>query len=414
MPSMPGTAASSVAIVNANVLDSRAGSLLGARNIYIEEGRIREISANPVAKADRVIDLEGKTLMPGLCDAHVHVVAATASFPELQRWSPMYVTARSSALLSGMLQRGFTTVRDCGGADFGLAQAVDEGYLAGPRLLFSGHAISQTGGHGDMRGPGENFEQCLCCAGLGRVVDGVSEVRRACRDEIRKGAHFIKIMAAGGVSSPTDRISSTQFSEEEIVAAVQEAEAAETYVGAHVYTARAANRALKCGVRSIEHGNLIDDSTMDLLLEKDAFLVPTMSTHEMLAIEGVEAGMPKEMCDKVFQIVDAGKKTHAKAHGRGVKMVFGTDLLGIMQRHQLKEFEIRGAFQTPAEIIRSATATAADLFNMTGEIGEVVEGARADLLAVAGNPLADNKVLQDPDTNLKMVMKDGRIFKDAV
>jgi len=324
------------------------------------------------------------------------------------------VAARSSELLAAMLLRGFTTVRDCGGADFGLAQAVEEGYLVGPRLLFSGHAISQTGGHGDMRGPGENLEQCLCCAGLGRVVDGVSEVRRACRDEIRKGAHFIKIMAAGGVSSPTDRITSTQFSEEEMVAAVQEAEAAETYVAAHVYTARAANRALKCGVRSIEHGNLIDDSTMDLLLEKDAFLVPTMSTHEMLAVEGVAAGMPKEMCDKVFDVVEAAKVTHAKAHKRGVKMVYGTDLLGIMQRHQLKEFEIRGAFQTPAEIVRSATATAADLFNMTGEIGEAVEGARADLIAVAGNPLEDNRVLQNPEENLKLVVKDGRIFKDAV
>jgi len=409
-----GAPAPSLAIANANLLDSRAGRLLGARNLFIEGGRIREISANPVGRAEHLIDLDGLTLMPGLCDAHVHVVAATASFPELQRWSPMYVAARSSELLKGMMLRGFTTVRDCGGADFGLAQAVEEGYLAGPRLLFSGHAISQTGGHGDMRGPGENLEQCLCCAGLGRVVDGVPEVRRACRDEIRKGAHFIKIMAAGGVSSPTDRITSTQFSAEEIVATVREAKAAETYVAAHVYTARAANRVLKCGVRSIEHGNLIDDSTFDLLLEKDAFLVPTMSTHEMLAVEGVKAGMPKEMCDKVFDVVEAAKVTHAKAHARGVKMVYGTDLLGIMQRHQLKEFEIRGAFQSPAEIVRSATATAADLFNMSGEIGEAVEGARADLIAVTGNPLDDNRVLQNPKENLKLVMKDGRIFKDAV
>ncbi len=412
--SIPDTSKQTIALKNANVVDTRAGTHLGARNIRIEDGRIREISEGPVGEADRVIDLDGKTLMPGLCDAHVHVVAATASFPELLKWSPMYVTARASEILSDMLMRGFTTVRDCGGADFGLAQSIEEGYLTGPRLLFSGHAISQTGGHGDMRGPGENWDSCFCCAGLGRIADGVSEVRKVCRDEIRKGAHFLKIMAAGGVSSPTDRITSTQFSEEEIVAAVQEAEAAETYVAARVSTARAANRALRCGVRSIEHGNLIDDATIDLLLAKDAFLVPTMSTHEVLATEGVAAGMPKEMCDKVFDVVEAGHKTHAHAHSRGVKMVYGTDLLGSMQRHQLLELKIRSAFQTPAELIRSATATAADLFRMAGEIGEVVEGARADLIAVEGDPLSDIGVLQDPKRNLKLVIKDGTVFKDAL
>ncbi len=406
--------ARSIVIENANILDTRAGELIGTRNLRIENGRICEISSSAVGKAERTLDLRGRVLMPGLCDAHVHVVAATASFPDLLKWSPMYVAARAGEILSAMLMRGFTTVRDCGGADFGLAQSIEEGYLTGPRILFSGHAISQTGGHGDMRGPGENWDSCFCCAGLGRVADGVPEVRRACRDEIRKGAHFIKIMAAGGVSSPTDRISSTQFSEDEIVAAVQEAEAAETYVAAHVYTARAANRALRCGVRSIEHGNLIDDSTIDLLLAQDAFLVPTMSTHEMLAIEGVAAGMPKDMCDKVHDVVEAGHKTHAHAHSRGVKMVFGTDLLGSMQRHQLLEFKIRSAFQTPAELIASATATAADLFQMTGDIGEVIEGARADLIVVEGDPLADIEVLRNPDRHLKLVMKDGTVFKDAL
>ncbi len=405
---------SSIVFKNANVLDTRAGELLGARNVKVENGRIAEVSTRDVGAATTSIDLDGKILMPGLCDAHVHVVAATANFIELTEWSPMYVSARAGQILSGMLSRGFTTVRDCGGADFGLAQSVEEGYLIGPRVLFSGHAISQTGGHGDMRNKGNDIAACTCCPGLGRVADGVPEVRKACRDEIRKGAHFIKIMAAGGVSSPTDRISSTQFSEEEIVAAVQEAEAAETYVAAHVYTARAANRALKCGVRSIEHGNLIDDSTMDLLIEKDAFLVPTMSTHEVLATEGVAAGMPKDMCDKVHDVVHAGYETHARAHSRGVKMVFGTDLLGLMHRHQLLEFKIRSAFQSPAELIRSATLNAAELFNMAGDIGEVTQGARADLIVLDADPLSDIGVLQAPDRHLKIVMKDGDICKNAL
>jgi imidazolonepropionase-like amidohydrolase len=400
---------------NASVLDTRAGSIVGRRDVVIEAGRIVEVADTAAPRADATeIDLGGRTLMPGLCDGHVHVIASTASFPQLLTWSPLYTGARAGELLLNMLDRGFTTVRDCGGADFGLARAVDEGLVAGPRILFAGHAISQTGGHGDMRGPGENWDECCCCAGLGVIADGVPAVRKACREEIRKGAHFIKIMASGGVASPTDRISSTQFAEEEVAAAVEEAEAAELYVSAHVYTARAANRVLRLGGRSIEHGNLIDGETMDLLIEKDAFLVPTMSTYQALATEGVEAGMPADMVVKVHDVLEAGLVTHTKAHARGVKMVFGTDLLGTMQRHQLNEFSIRGAFQSPAEMIRSATVNAAELFNEVGETGEIVVGARGDMIALDGDPLDDIGVLQDPDRYLKLIVKDGQVHKNAL
>ena len=405
----------SLVLRNASLLDTRAGAIVGRRDVVVEDGRIAEVSENAAARRGATeIDLGGRTLMPGLCDAHVHVIAATASFPLLLTWSPLYTGARASELLGDMLDRGFTTVRDCGGADFGLARAVDEGLIDGPRILFAGHAISQTGGHGDMRGPGETWDECCCCAGLGVIADGVPEVRRACREEIRKGAHFIKIMGSGGISSPTDRIASTQFAEEEVRAAVEEAEAAELYVAAHVYTARAANRVLRLGVRSIEHGNLIDDETMDLLHEKDAFLVPTMSTYQALAAEGVEAGMPADMVAKVHDVFEAGQTTAAKAHAQGVKLVFGTDLLGIMQRHQLGEIAIRSAFQTPAETIRSATVTAAELFGEVGDTGEIVAGARGDLIALDGDPLADVGVLQDPERYLKLVVKGGAVHKNAL
>jgi imidazolonepropionase-like amidohydrolase len=286
--------------------------------------------------------------------------------------------------------------------------------VIGPRLLFCGKAISQTGGHGDMRGPGENYPVCACAAGLGRVCDGVSAVREACRDEIRKGATHIKIMASGGVSSPTDRIANTQFSLEEMTAAVEEAEAAELYVMAHAYTARAIRRALGCGVRSIEHGNLIDEGAIDLLVSRGAFLVPTMSTHEVLAREGVEAGMPRAMCEKVFDIVDAGKRNFPEAWRRGAKLVFGTDLLGSMHVHQLLEFALRGEFQKPIDVIRSATSVAADLFNMTGRIGVVAPGAYADLIVLDGNPLDDLGVLQRPDQYLKVVMKEGVLHRNEL
>jgi imidazolonepropionase-like amidohydrolase len=406
-----------ILIRNANVLDVVAGTILADRSVLVRDGRIVEIDGAKAATPTgaRVIDLKGLTLMPGLSDGHVHLTAATPDFAALTRWSPSYVAARAGEILEHMLMRGFTTVRDAGGADFGLADAVEEGYLTGPRILFCGHALSQTGGHGDMRGRGENsFEGCFCCAGLGVICDGVAEVRRACRNEIRKGASQIKIMASGGVSSPTDRITSTQFSIEELTAAVEEAEAASLYVMAHAYTPRAINRALDCGVRSIEHGNLLDASSIDKFLEHDAFLVPTLATYHALAEEGVKVGLPADMHAKIFDVLDAGSRALELAHRRGVKLVYGSDLLGAMHRRQLTEFAIRGEVQKPIDVLRAATINAAALFRREGEIGVVAPGARADLLAVDGNPLDDLGVMQDPERFLKLIMKDGKIYKAAL
>ena len=404
---------SGIVFSNASVLDTIGGELLPDRHVFVRDGRIVEVTEQlPPTAIDEIIDLRGKVLMPGLCDGHVHVTAGTADFTLLKRWSPSYVTAHAAQILDGMLRRGFTTVRDAGGADWGLAKAVQEGLLRGPRILFCGHALSQTGGHGDMRLPGENsLDYCFCCAGLGKVCDGVSEVRRACRDEIRKGATQIKLMVSGGVSSPTDRIDSTQFSEDEIRASVQEADAANIPVMAHAYTARAINRALRCGVRSIEHGNLLDDSSIECFLQYNAYLVPTLSTYHALAEEGVAAGLPKDLHAKVFEVLDAGLEAVEKAYDHGVKMVYGTDLLGTMHRHQLNEFALRGEVMEPIDVIRSATSTAAELFQMEGEIGVVEPGARADLLVVDGNPLQDLGVLQKPEQFLKAIMKDGVFCK---
>ena len=404
---------STILFSNALVLDTVAGEL-NERHVVVSDGCIAEVTdVEPKITAGQCFDLKGKVLMPGLCDAHIHAIAVTADFSALLRWSPSYITARASGILHDMLMRGFTTVRDAGGADFGLARAVTEGYITGPRILYCGHALSQTGGHGDMRGPGEQtLEHCFCCAGLGRVCDGVSEVRRACRDEIRKGANQIKLMVSGGVASPTDRIDSTQFSDEELIAAVEEADAANIPVMAHAYTARAINRALQCGVTSIEHGNLLDDSSIDLFLEHNAYLVPTLSTYYALAEEGLEAGLPKALHAKVFDVLDAGKVALEAAYKRGVNIVYGTDLLGAMQRRQLDEFAIRGDVQSAADVLRGATCNAAELFRMQGEIGVIQEGAQADLLVVDGNPLDDLGVMQNPQQHLKMIMKEGVFYKN--
>ncbi|HEU5383581.1 MAG TPA: amidohydrolase family protein [Ktedonobacteraceae bacterium] len=396
---------------NANILDAERGEYLPDSSVLVEGDRILEVGGAEVQANDvQSFDLRGMTLMPGLIDAHVHVVAVTADLAALSEWSPAYITARAARVLAGMLRRGFTTVRDVGGADYGLAQALEEGYLEGPRLIFCGKALSQTGGHGDFRSPGRQAYD-LCHCGLARTVicDGVDEVRRAVREEIRRGASHIKLLLSGGVASPTDRVDSTQFSREEIRAAVEEAEAANLYVVGHAYTSRAINRGLECGVRSIEHGNLMDESSLALFQESGAFYVPTLVTYSALASRGREFGLPERSHRKVFEVLNAGLHALEAAHRAHIPLVYGTDLLGGMHEEQLHEFTLRREVQPPADILRSATTVAARLLRMEGQVGVVAPGASADLLVVDGDPLQDIAVLTDPQRRLKLVMARGRL-----
>ncbi|MBV7329293.1 amidohydrolase family protein [Chloroflexi bacterium TSY] len=402
-------------LTNANILDVVRGMLIPHQTIVIEDGRFKQVGPeepNPTAQEQAtIIDVNGCTVMPGLCDAHVHVTAWTANVSELLRCSPAYTTGRATEILHDMLMRGFTTVRDCAGADYGLARAIDEGYITGPRVLFCGHALSQTGGHGDVRGPGERFVEGYGDLTLGLICDGVSEVRAACRDEIRKGAHHIKLMLSGGVASPTDRLTNNQFSLDEIKAAVEEAEMAGLYCTGHTYSAQAVNRAIECGVRSLEHCNLIDETSIELLLEHDAFMVPTLAAYEALSKEGQAAGLPPELNEKLALVRDKGIVALDMAHNAGVKLVYGTDLLGMLHQYQLSEFAIRSQVQSSIDIIRAATCHAAELFQEVGEVGTIEPGARADLLVVDGNPLNDIGCLQDPERYLKVILKGGEIVK---
>lgn len=402
-------------IRNASILDVEEGTWSTADIVSID-GKITTVAPGATApQAAEVIDGTGKFVIPGLIDAHVHVVASSADFRSLT-WTPAsYVYAQTARIMGDMLGRGFTTVRDLSGADFGLAQAQQEGLLVGPKLHFCGHALSQTGGHGDMRLPGEDHDpNGRGCCGIGRVADGVDAVRAAARDELRKGAHHIKIMASGGVSSPTDRIDSTQYSMEEMRAAVEEAAAANRYVAAHAYTARAINRALEAGVRSIEHGNLLDDESLRLFLEKDAFLVPTLVTYWALKEEGKEFGLTEEMWGKVDSVLNSGLEAIGRAHEAGVKMAFGSDLLGGMHRHQNEQFRLLGKVQPAIDAIRSATTTAAQLLEREGELGVVAPGAAADMLVLDADPVADIAVLADIQEHLEHVIQDGRVVSRRV
>lgn len=416
---MPGQ----LLLSNCRVLDPVQGIVsVSSSDVVVVGERISRITSHQRGEATLaaaqaigdVIDCRGMVLMPGLCDAHVHVTACTADLPGLLSLSESLVATRAARVLEGMLARGVTTVRDCGGADWGLAQAVEEGAVAGPRLLFAGHALSQTGGHGDMRGRGED---CCACGsalrGIGRVCDGVPEVRKAARDELRKGAHCIKVMASGGVSSPTDRLENTQFALDELKAAVEEAAACGTYVAAHAYTAPAIKRAVLAGVRSIEHGNGLDEEGAELMATHDAFLVPTLVTYQQLVERGEAAGMRRELVAKAGGLVQQGLEALALAQDKGVTICYGSDLLGGLHAFQLHELLIRAQVLPPKEIIRQATINCAELFQMEDRLGQVHKGFLADLILLDGNPLEDIRVLADP-SKLRLVVKGGRVMRRAL
>ena len=403
---------------NANILDVVSGHMQQGQRVVVENGKIARIEPmgkKAATKGVTHVDLKGKTLMPGLIDAHVHVMAWTASEREILNSSPHYNALRAAEIMQDMLMRGFTTVRDAAGADYGLQRAVNEDRLPGPRLYICGRSLSQTGGHTDSRGRGEvRLDTISSPVAFGTIVDGVSEVRRACREEIRRGANHLKLMLGGGIASPTDRLTNDQFSIEEIKAAVEEAEMSDLYVMGHSYTARTVNRALECGVRTLEHCNLIDETSIELFLKHNAWMVPTLVTYQALAKEGVSAGLDKEMEYKIFLVLDKGLAALEMAYKAGVNLAFGTDLLGSMHRHQLQEFSIRAQVQPNLEVIRSATVYAAKLLMAEGQLGVIAPGAHADLIVLEGNPLKNIAVLTEPQRYLKLVMKGGKVYHTAL
>jgi imidazolonepropionase-like amidohydrolase len=285
--------------------------------------------------------------------------------------------------------------------------------IAGPRILHAGKALSQTGGHGDMR-PATHFEPCACAAYHGpicAVADGVDEVRKAVREELRKGAAQIKLMVSGGVLSPSDPVWMDQYSEAEIRAAVAEAATRRTYVMAHAHTASAARRCVDYGVRSIEHGTLIDSETADYVAASDAFVVPTLSTIRMMKEKGPALGLPKMFADKLGTLYDDACRAGEHCRAAGIKLGLGSDLIGPLHAHQAMELVLRAEITSPAEALRAATRTNAALIERDCELGTVAAGAVADLLLVDGDPLADLDLLQHQGAHLSVIMKAGALYK---
>jgi imidazolonepropionase-like amidohydrolase len=401
---------------NARIVDGSATEPTDPMGIVIEGGVIRDVGPGVSAKTDAVLDMAGLTVMPGLIDCHVHVIATTANLGLNATLPSSLIAARSSLLMRAMLMRGFTTVRDLGGADRGLQQAVEEGAFLGPRLVICGKALSQTGGHTDYRGPYDNrdvgwYPQSL--GSMGRICDGVPEVQRAVREELKNGAQFVKAMADGGVSSPSDPIGYLVFSVEELRAMVEIARSFGTYATGHLYTDEAIVRALDAGFECIEHGNLISDATIARIAKEGIPLVPTNITYDILAKSGAKFGLPPDSVAKIEDVRTAGLERLEKMHKAGVLMGYGSDLLGGMQTEQSGEFPLRGRYIPADAVIRSATVDAARVLRMEGKIGAITPGAFADIIAVDGNPLENMDLLTNQGAHMPFIMKGGEAVKKA-
>ncbi len=399
-------------LINATLIDCVSEPRFGS--ILIEDGLIREIDAKASPqRACQVIDVKGRTVIPGLIDCHVHVVASMMDLAQNAQLPAPLAVFRSARILKGMLERGFTTVRDVGGASFALAESIAQGLIPGPRLIVCGKALSKTGGHSDSRlrydisDPNRWSDNV---GSLGRIADGVDEVRRACRRELRAGASFIKVMANGGVASPTDPVAWLGYSVDELRAAVEEARDAKTYVAAHVYTSEGIERAVRSGVHSLEHCNLIDGRAAQMAAEANAVAVPTLVTYEALAQDGPALGLPRASIAKIDAVRHSGMESLSILREAGVTIAFGTDLLGETHVRQCEEFSIRAQVLPPAEILASATTVAARLIGMEGRLGLLQEGAIADLLVVDDSPLQDMEILANPKKSLRLVMKEGVIY----
>ena len=402
-------------ITDAALLDVESGTVHPGSSVRVEGERITEVGAGRTLAAspdDRVVDGHGRTLMPGLIDAHVHAALTTLDLAALAQRPPSRIGIEAKNVLEGMLRRGFTTVRDAGGLDRGMQEALDAGLVRGPRVFRSGRVLSQTGGHGDTHPPSTEPHLCageVVSTQFAHIADGPDAVRRAVREELKGGAHQVKVMAGGGVATPTDPIDMVQYTGEEIRAAVQEAASRRTYAFAHAYVPDAIIQAVEAGVRSIEHGNLLDEHAAAVMAEHGTFLVPTLVVYEQIAELGRTWGFPEASLAKLEDVRAAGQRAIRLALAAGVRVGFGTDLLGETHAAQSRELLLRAEVQSPADVLRSATVVNADLLNRTGELGVVAAGARADLLLVDGDPLTDLSVLTRHEEALHLVVRNGEV-----
>jgi imidazolonepropionase-like amidohydrolase len=403
---------------NLSLLDPRWTEARGGYEVLVEGELIKEVSSKPIkSKSAKVVDCGKRTVMPGLIDCHVHTHHSEVYMNRMETVPLTLMMARSTGRLKRMLDRGFTTVRDAGGADWGAKTAVESGLIPGPRLFISGRSIGPTGGHNDRNRRTDPGPPCLCCNGLVFIrvlADGPDAVRKAAREQMRQGADQIKLMVSGGVASPYDPLDSIQFSIEEITAAVEEAHAFGRYVLTHAYTPEAITRAVNCGVRTIEHGNLVDAPTAKLMAKKGVYMIPNLVTYDAMKRRARELGMPDNMLEKNDEVLKHGFAELEHCRKAGVNMAHGSDLLGALEDEQTGEFRIRGEVMPAIDVIRSATLIGAEVVRQEGKLGVIAPGAFADLLVIDGDPLQDLGLFQDGGPHLAAILKAGKFHKNAL
>ena len=406
-------------LTNAVIIDCTGADPRPNGWVVIEHDRIREVGhgARGVLPAQAsVIDCKGQTLLPGLIEGHMHVASVHASLVEQQRiYAPSYLVIKALGMLKETLDQGFTTARDCGGVDAGFRQAQAEGLVPGARLFVSGAVISQTGGHGDTRLPTEFCPPFEHAAGfVSTIADGVTEVRRAAREQLRRGADFVKIMASGGAASPSDELDTSQYSLEEMQAAVFEAESAGKYVSAHCYSDRGIKLCCQAGVRTIEHCNLMTESSAQAMKDSGAYMVPTMATYFMTAKLAPELGLPANFVRKMNQALDGAETSLAIAWAKGLKIGSGSDCLGVMQAYKGMELALQARVMGPMAALIATTRTNAEIIQQERNLGTIEAGKLADFILVKGDPLKDMTLFQNHRDNLTLILQGGAIHKNIL
>jgi imidazolonepropionase-like amidohydrolase len=405
--------------INAHLILDGFAELQRGFNVLVSDGRIAAVSSKPIdAGGATAVDVGGRTLMPGLIDAHAHITGLSLT-PKNVANPAADIAIASANYLRNCLMDGYTTIREAGGADHATARLLAEGQIIGPRLYYSGRALTQTGGGADFRTPDEETDPCGHVGPfsvMSVITDGTDAVRKAAREELRRGATQIKLFASGGVVFPAEgHATRYEFTEAELRAAVEEAAARGTYVMAHVYTDEGVRRCLEAGVRSIEHANFVSEQTVVMMAEHRAFYVPTFISLVQRVESAALEHLPPTVIANLKRTIERGRQVYGWARKHKVPTGFGTDLWGPeAQKSQLREFEMRRDLDAPADILRSATAVNAELLMEKGMLGVIAEAAHADLLVVEGNPLADLGVLLDPQRNLKLIMKGGVVYKNEL
>ena len=415
-----------VLIENVRIFNGTSDRLSAPSNVLVVGNVITSISAKPIAAGTTATRIQGggRTLMPGLIDNHVHIFMSASSQAEMLDPKATFASLEAKAAEEArlMLLRGFTAARDVGGPVFGIKRAIDQGKSIGPRIYPSGAMISQTSGHGDFRMPEDRsrrFGGQITAGelmGIGFIADGRDEVLTATREDLRAGASQIKVMAGGGAASAYDPLDVSQYTLDELKAAVEAADDWNTYVTVHAYTPRAVRRAVEAGVKCIEHGQLLDEATMQLLAEKGIWL----SLQALDEAPPTASAVTKAKKHTVVEGTDNAFKWARKYH---VKLAWGTDLMFVpaQMKNQNTDILKLTAWMTPAEALKLVTHDNAQLLALSGprnpypgKLGVIEEGALADMLLVDGDPVANLNLIADPGRNFVVIMKDGKLYKNLL